>query len=73
MWKDEIIQDCLNTISRLNDELSERIKFEHKLMDRIAQLTNEINSIEEAVEQEKEERAKVEELTSDCLSKNGII
>jgi len=32
-WKNNLLTDQLNTISRLNNELKERVAFEHKLMD----------------------------------------
>lgn len=32
-WKMYILEDQLNTISRLNNELNDRVKFEHRLMD----------------------------------------
>ena len=40
-WKDRIIEDQMRTITRLNQELSERIDFERKLIEIIRKLQGE--------------------------------
>lgn len=40
-WKDRIIEDQMRTVTRLNQELSERIDFERKLIEIIRKLNGD--------------------------------
>lgn len=40
-WKDRIIEDQMRSIARLNQELSERIDFERKLIEIIRKLNGD--------------------------------
>lgn len=40
-WKDRIIEDQMRSITRLNQELSERIDFERKLIEIIRKLNGD--------------------------------
>lgn len=61
MFKKDLLEDTLNSIKRLNTELDERIAFEHKLMDIIAEKDILIKKIQDECDR------KIEEIKEKCL------
>lgn len=61
MFKKDLLEDALNSIKRLNTELGERVAFEHKLMDIIAEKDILIKKIQDECER------KIEEIKEKCL------
>lgn len=61
MFKKDLLEDALNSIKRLNTELGERVAFEHKLMDIIAEKDILIKKIQDDCER------KIEEIKEKCL------
>lgn len=61
MFKKDLLEDALNSIKRLNTELGERIEFEHKLMDIIAEKDRLIKKIQDECDR------KIEEIKEKCL------
>lgn len=59
-----IINDLFQSIKRLNDELGERIEFEHKLLDIIDDLKKQLN-------QQQEENKPLEEYLKDIEKSNA--
>jgi len=61
MFKKDLLEDALNSIKRLNTELGERVTFEHKLMDIIAEKDILIKKIQDECDR------KIEEIKEKCL------
>jgi len=61
MFKKDLLEDALNSIKRLNTELGERVVFEHKLMDIIAEKDILIKKIQDECDR------KIEEIKEKCL------
>jgi len=61
MFKKDLLEDALNSIKRLNTELGERVAFEHKLMDIIAEKDILIKKIQDECDR------KIEEIKEKCL------
>ena len=73
-----IIEDMLKTIQRLQDELDDRVEFEHKLLDIISDLQESNNTYwaqlaEYKKQEEYEERYKVEQIKNKALSIDPLV
>ena len=66
-----IINDLFQSIKRLNDELKERIEFEHKLLDIINSKDSEITDLKKQLNQQQEENKPLEEYLKDIEKSNA--
>jgi len=66
-----IINDLFQSVKRLNDELKERIEFEHKLLDIIDSKNLEIQKLKNEIKSIEEENRPIEEYLKDIEKSNA--